>query len=288
MLPNIEQQVLIFLTYFTPLIQLWAGICLLFFYVKLLDHSPLESHIDKVSEDLLEIRNRFQGIIDDDKNLDFSLKWGEYFLPRVKNMAALTFFYCLFILLAIGFGRYCKWELSNGEETKCAEPVFLLITSLCVLGYNICCSLINKNCFRTYVTPIGYAVVLILLYFLTFEPVEGCLISFFSWIEDKTGASAFVLILVIIVITSIYGMVSVLAKIIKDRIIIWRITSRLKDINLLLAAYMAKEPFSALPEKFQECYRDSAQINGDGTVTMTRTDLMTFIESEIKRRYTKV
>lgn len=258
-----------------------------FFYVKLLEHSPLESHIDNVSKDLSAIRKRFQGILDDNKNIDFSSKWKNY-VPKVKNMAALTFFYCLFVLLVIGFGRYHKLELTKDNITVNVQSVFLMVTSICVLIYNVCCSVVNRGCFRTYVTPIVYALILILCYFSFFKPIENCFINICFWIEEKTNISSITIIITTIAITSIYGMVSVLITIIWDRIKIWSITYRLKDINQLLAAYMAREPYSSLPKNLQKRYRDSAQINGDGTVSMTRSDLMQFIESEVKRRYSKV
>ena len=186
-----EQQALRFLINFTPLIQLWAGICLLFFYLKLLEKSPLHSHIKKANKKFNKLEDRIryqiQGIIYNNKKstkANLSAKWQRHFVPRVKNMAALTFFYCLFIILATGFERYCKEE---PKTSTCAHPIYLITTSVCILFYNILCSsvdlrirkkvkikckwfntnfIIKLRPFHTYITPIFYSIILFILYFV--------------------------------------------------------------------------------------------------------------------------
>lgn len=148
------------LSAYTPLIQIWTGICLLFFYVDLLSQSPLKGVImffnDKTYKASEAIRNRIQGVIFD-KHFTLTDDWEKY-KSRVKNMAAITFFYCLFLLFLIGMYRY-------SESNQLFSRVCIVSVDIVVMLYLITCSVFNWKIFRYNLTPIIYIVLIGVVYF---------------------------------------------------------------------------------------------------------------------------
>lgn len=53
----------LYLQGFAPLIQLWAGICLLFFYESLLDKSPFSSLCKEIRQLYQDFINQYNGLI---------------------------------------------------------------------------------------------------------------------------------------------------------------------------------------------------------------------------------
>lgn len=315
-----EQQALRFLMNFTPLIQLWAGICLLFFYLKLLEKSPLHSHIKKANKKFNKLEDRIryqiQGIIYNNKKstkANLSAKWQRHFVPRVKNMAALTFFYCLFIILATGFERYCKYELNSTTKPACAHPIYLITTSACILFYNIICSsvdlrirkkvkisrkwlntsfIIKLRPFHTYITPISYSIFLFILYFVLFKYTESGLYGLVDWISKKCNGEPYVVILLLITLTLITGMLSVLIYIIRDwmKLLIMsvKIDRLSRDITSLFKVYNNPLLFEKLPKVIQNRCRRFHNKKKNERVNFSRKQMMQFIEFEIKNRYAKI
>ena len=292
---SIEQNALNFLGYFTPLLQLWTGICLLFFYLKLLENSPLKSHINKVNKSSKEkskdILNKFQGNISiDDKNLTLvSTNWKE-FVPRIKNIAALTFFYCLFLLYILCVGRYSN---ANDRETNC---VYLLTTSSFIFVYIICCSFFNLKIgktnqvkiFHNYLTPIIYILLLSPFYFICFEDIE-------NWYLEKLGYDNLYLtniISICVLLTCGLGIMSVLIYIIKDWVIIEYKKIKLdiltKNVKRYYEAMLHKNPMNELPRSYQKKIKNklSKQLVEAGQVT--RKEMEKFIEEEIQEEYKKI
>lgn len=292
---SIEQNALNFLVCFTPLLQLWTGICLLFFYLKLLENSPLKSHINKVNksskEKSKEILNKFQGNISiDDKNLTLvSTNWKE-FVPRIKNIAALTFFYCLFLLYILCVDRYCK---ENGTIANC---VYLITTSSFIFAYIICCSLFNLKIgkrnqvkiFHNYLTPIIYILFLVPFYFICFEYIENWYLGILGF--DNPYLTDIISICVLL--TCILGIISVLIYIIKDWVIIEykkiRLNILTRKVKKYYAAMLHKDPLNELPRSYRKKIKNklSKQLVEKGQVT--RKEMEKFIEEEIQEEYKRI
>lgn len=155
-----------FLGNFIQLIQLWAAICLLFFYQQLLEDSPLLNKLKKLDKEFKEFISSHQAVAifgksNEEKVYD-PTKWSN-FVPRIKNMAALTFFYCVFLLIYIGV------EKSWGNFYPVTHPSFLVFSNFAVLLYIIICSIKDYKIFHKYRAPVCYILVLFVL-FLFYEP----------------------------------------------------------------------------------------------------------------------
>ena len=92
---------LIELSGFAPLIQIWAGICLLFFYETLLKKFPLEKTKEQTKALFDEFTANYQVYIEPEKMPQFEsfqgTKWEANFLPTIRNMAALSSFFSVFV-----------------------------------------------------------------------------------------------------------------------------------------------------------------------------------------------
>lgn len=119
--PHLNEHVL-YLQGFAPLIQLWAGICLLFFYEPFLNKSPFSSLCKEIRQLYEDFNNRYNGLIPTSIiSADEYVKdhWSNNFLPTIKCVASLCFFYSAFILAFIGIE--CKPDY--GGDYYCALQV---------------------------------------------------------------------------------------------------------------------------------------------------------------------
>ena len=136
---------LIQLSGFAPLIQIWAGICLLFFYEILLSNFPLEKF------------ESFQGI-----------KWSDHFLPTIKNMACLSFFYSVFLLICVGI---------ENTQVYAERMVAIQIIDFAIWVYMVIAIMFTGwKLFHTYWTPVIY-IILIVLYYHVFPCFNGWLLG---------------------------------------------------------------------------------------------------------------
>lgn len=99
------------LTGFAPLIQLWAGICLLFFYMELLRDSPFKALLAKIENQYTIFLSQYNGLLPSDV---LSAKeyakdsWNISAQPAIKCIAINCFFYSVVILAYIGLEPYDK------------------------------------------------------------------------------------------------------------------------------------------------------------------------------------
>ena len=104
---------ILYLREFAPLIQLWAGLCALFFYQSLLKKSPLHTYRNSIKELYDGFIMKYSIFIPADKQLQgdeyVEDKW-KNLLPTIKNMAILCFFYSAFILVYIGIENCSLYE----------------------------------------------------------------------------------------------------------------------------------------------------------------------------------
>ena len=93
------------LTGFAPLIQLWAGICLLMFYEKFLEETPFLKIIKKISKVSEKFGMNFQSIIKQkgvEKLEDIYKNDWKCVHKTIKNMAFVSFTYAVILLCFIG------------------------------------------------------------------------------------------------------------------------------------------------------------------------------------------
>lgn len=125
------------LQFFTPLIQLWAGICLLFFYQPFLKRFPLRAQLFKISDEIDLLFNvELQGVLIDEsgrpKYLYTRINWDEFFL-NIKNMAALTFFYCIFLLTYLGIEK--NYNDRHLFFYHSQDTLFLCVVNIAIIVY---------------------------------------------------------------------------------------------------------------------------------------------------------
>lgn len=104
---------ILYLQGFAPLIQLWAGICLLFFYESLLTNSPFTALCNNIKSLYEDFKNQYNGLIPEDAiSADQYVKdlWSSNFVPTIRCVASLCFFYSVFVLAFIGLEANPNYE----------------------------------------------------------------------------------------------------------------------------------------------------------------------------------
>lgn len=175
---------------FAPLIQLWAGICLLFFYEKLLlENNPFETQKLRCINKIRDLHNNLRKkLVGQYQAFQINIKTGESvvpeLLPEIKVdfrrdkywgkfrryiyiTAFLSFFYSLIILVFIGIEKYEYLYNNNYHKV-------LVVTDTAMAFYFIAVSIWYKRDWAQKVRiHIGFLVILILyihihLYFRDF------------------------------------------------------------------------------------------------------------------------
>lgn len=232
---------------FAPLIQIWAGICLLFFYEGLLNKSPFDSTLKQIEKIYNDFVSRYQDIIDQDKmpQSDYYLgtKW-ENLLATIKNLAALSFFYSILILAFIG--------IENSQAYAGMYRAFLLM-NIFVIGYFIVSTLfVNLRIFHSYITPTVYFVFL-LIYFHNFEIINKWLFinSWFDGVYISVTS-----IIVCTLFTCISPLFFIFIHILYDYYILCKSRRRFKKIgrnfDLMVRLSMHQITMSELPKKLKK------------------------------------
>ncbi|MBR5087723.1 MAG: hypothetical protein IKX31_12045 [Muribaculaceae bacterium] len=117
-----SKDAILYLSSFAPLIQLWAGICLLFFYCELLDKSPFNSaktQLFKLYGEIYdELTTKYQVFIPENDsiyNCDLDMlkedKHWDYFRASIYCMAVFSFFYSLIILILAGIEKHNEYGI---------------------------------------------------------------------------------------------------------------------------------------------------------------------------------
>ena len=154
---------------FVSLIQLWAGICLLFFYEPLLEKFPLVEYQKRKESLFSSFLGKNQGFIDDEslgkgyKAIDS--RW-DLFHKTIQNFATLGFLYCIFLLAFVGIENVGTYE--NRYQA-------LQVMDVCIIAY----SLLAWLCYKTkwlkgYRSAIVFFVIL-LAFFHCFDSINAFL-----------------------------------------------------------------------------------------------------------------
>lgn len=155
-----KNSILFSLGSYIQLIQLWAGICLLFFYQPFFKKYPFRKRLDNLADKIDNIFYfKYQPTVPD--NLEFpgypAVDWDGY-LKNIKNMAALSFCYCIFLLFYISFAK------DNPDYYAIKHTSFLSLTNYAIILYLVLC-LFNLKIFHTYWTPFIFIFVIFVLFF---------------------------------------------------------------------------------------------------------------------------
>jgi hypothetical protein len=214
---------LVELSSFAPLIQIWAGICLLFFYEILLKNFPLEKTKNQTKNLFDEFTSHYQGYIEPEKMPQFDsfqgTKWETNFLPTIKNMAALSFFFSIFILACIGIEKTTLYKIRLSA---------IQIINLAVWGYMMMAILFSGlKIFHTYWTCIVYSLLLIVFYHL-FPGVNGWMISK-EWIIGESLSESKITVMTLFTCASPLPLI--LLHLFYDWLIFRKRKRKLKEIN---------------------------------------------------------
>lgn len=169
---------ILYLQGFAPLIQLWAGICLLFFYESLLNKSPFTALCDDIHNLYKIFINQYNGLIPDETisfNEYIKDYWNHDLVPTINCTASTCFFYSVFILAFIGIEECADY----GGNYYCA----LQITNSFIWIFLIGATLFNKyRLFHGFVPSI-VLIIVILIYFHFHFQINGFCLKYISFGE---------------------------------------------------------------------------------------------------------
>ena len=259
----------IHLTNFAPLIQLWAGICLLFFYENFVIKSPLASAVKALADQYDKFLFRYMIYFNDnDWNTDFSKDKWENFMPVIKNLAALSFLYSVFILAYIGIepnSEFCRNNHCALEVMNFAILIFMLI--------DIMMNGVTK--FHTYWVP-TIEILLIILYFHNHIVINTWLIEHGVYIGEYMTNNE---ITVFTIFTSISGIFFIFLEIpimyvgiLRKRFSIWLTDRKYKKIirngdvsNEETREIIARQYYTLITSRWQ-LIKEDIKANLDYTV----------------------
>ena len=261
---------------FSSLIQLWAGICLLFFYEPLLERFPLVEYQKRKELLFSSFLGKNQGFIDDDllgKGYEaIDSRW-DLFYKTIQNFATLGFLYCIFLLAFIGIENVETFE--NHYQA-------LQIMNVCIITY----SLFAWLCYKTkwlkgFKSAIIFFVILLILFHLfdsvnNFFVSKGIVVGYF-WTKSH--------IYVLTLFTCFSGAFITLAHVFFEWVHSVYIERQLKKVTATtneLANYLTGvSDTSAFSAKLQR--KAAAYLIKDGKMDLAR--LKQFAEEEIKNTY---
>ena len=220
---------------FAPLIQLWAGICLLFFYEKLLENNPFERSksicVGKIRDAYGKIRKkaigRFQSYFINKDTGDLEVppqlpgwepdfKKDQYWLTFRKyiyNTAIISFFYSIIILICIGAEK--MQYLADNNYYK----VFI-ITNTAVWLYFFVFSLVYKKECSQKLLPHALFILTIILYLHLHLPFRECLHK--VWGEHIILSWPQKYVTIYTLVTCLSGMLCVIGNITLARLDTWK------------------------------------------------------------------
>ncbi len=175
-----EQQInqkILYLQDFAPLIQLWAGICLLFFYESLLNKSPFSSLCAEIRGLYTDFKNRYNGLIPDNAiSADDYVKdhWSNNFVPTIKCVASLCFFYSAFILAFIGIETNPHYGATYYCALQVMNTIVWLYLAAAILFYRL-------HIFHRFSTSIVLSI-LLLIYFHFHFAINNFFLSYHLYI----------------------------------------------------------------------------------------------------------
>lgn len=261
---------------FSSLIQLWAGICLLFFYEPLLEKFPLVEYQKRKEALFSSFLGKNQGFISDEslrKGYEvIDSKW-DLFHKTIQNFATLGFLYCVFLLAFIGIESVPMYEKHYQA---------LQIMDVCIITYSLFAWLFYKTKWlKGYKSAIILFVILLIFYHLcdsinNIFVSKGIVVGYF-WMKSH--------IYVLTLFTCFSGAFITLAHVFLEWVHSICIEKRLKKINAttdVLTDYLTGlSDTSAFPSKLQK--KAAEYLIKDGKMDLAR--LNQFAAEEIQNTY---
>lgn len=285
-LEEIEQQGLAFLSSFTAIYQLLAGVFLSIMFEKILENSPINSFIEMLDRKYINKVMKFQAFFYNDNrfkemliNYNTRIRQSSIF-PRVKMISGITCFYCCFILVVTGFSSYYQ---SKGQ---CTPFVYLIMSSLVVILYDLYVSCSNTRLFSTYFSQARYIIPIIILYFTIFVYCENAIVD---WLGIHYIDFSYVWILVLC--TPLFSLISILLLIYFNCLIkMYKIRELYRlshNLNELYETLFAVDPLQDLPKrhrnKFLERVYDEISHKRDTDTINVRGILRNYIKDEAEK-----
>lgn len=270
----------LYLMGFAPLIQLWAGICLLFFYEGLLQESPFSTYRNKIKILYSNFTMKYLNFLPADKVIDgeeyVGVKW-ENFLPTIKNIASLSFFYSAFILTYIGIE-------SHSQYTTYYQA--LQVTNVIIWMYLVASILFVKSkLFHRYTTSICLFIALV-VYFHFYIPVNAFLCQYFIIGEYASRKT----ITVFTIFTCIGGVILILLRLLWDYWTLKRMEHSImkidKNFECMTQEYMGVA-HNKLPQKLERKIKrkiwSKVKINHE----LSKNDFNNYLAEEIVEEFEK-
>ena len=272
---------LVRLSGFAPLIQVWAGICLLFFYEILLKNFPLEKTKRQTKALFDEFSANYQAYIDSDKMPQFEsfqgTKWESNFVPTIKNMAGLSFFYSIFILACIGIEGTTMFEarMAAIQILNVAVGVYMLIAILFT----------RLRLFHTYWTCVIYFFLMIGFYHL-FPDFNEWMISH-DWIVGEAFTETKTTVMTLF--TCVTPLPLIMLHLLYDWAVFMRRKHNLHEINnnfaLMTKTIVGLSKPADFPKKLQDKLlkrvKDAVLDRGE----LKTQDLIEYLTEEIKDEF---
>lgn len=264
------------LTGFAPLIQIWAGICLLFFYESILEKSPLDKHIQRLGNLYDAFFNKYQGELGVEDRPEHDVTDWKNFLPAIKNMAALSFFFSVFLLCFVGIeSAYSDWY--HALPIMDCAIVFYLVACMIFSGLGL---------FHSYYTPMFYTGVLI-LYFHCHVDVNVYLAEHGIWNGSSWSPTK---VTTYSLFTCISGLSVILIRLIYDYFYIKYKSGAIQNLNvnfdMMWEVKMGRKKFSDLSEELQQKMTNKAGKEFKEKGEVSKDAIRRFIDEEIADEYT--
>lgn len=266
---------------FAPLIQLWAGICLLFFYEILLDKFPLEKSRTDMKTLFDQFAANYQGYMDSEKIPKFDsfqgTKWEVSFVPTIRNMAGLSFFYSIFILACIGIENTLmfKERLTAIQGTNIAVWIYMLTAALFT----------GKRVFHTYWTCTIFFF-LLLVYFHMFPSLNSWMVNN-GWTLGKPMTVSHTTVITLFTCASPLPLVII--HLFYDWVLFWKRKRNLEEINknfaLMTSAMVGIAKPADFPKKLQKKILKKMKAAFLGTGVVKVNDLNDYLTEEIKEEF---
>lgn len=266
---------------FAPLIQLWAGICLLFFYEPLLTKFPLTKLQEEKQTLITDFLGKYQAYLTNAQLAEgykmLQNTW-DIFYKTIKNLAALGFYYAIVILAYIGIEKHSTY--GNYYQA-------LQILDSCIILY----TLIAWLCYKTefFIKYLNSVVIIILLViiFHFYIPINNfftnkiCVVGHFF---SKSDTSIFTLF------TCILGLIVTLIHISILSIQIYYTKNKIKKIDMnaenLNAVLTGSKNIGDIQKELKQKTLNYLTTNGfPQTPIEYQTKLSEFVKNEIQEEF---
>ena len=263
------------LTGFAPLIQIWAGICLLFFYESIFEKSPLDKHIQQLGGLYSAFFNKYQGDLGLEDKPEHDVTNWKNFLLVIKNMAALSFFYSVFLLCWTGIeNSYPSWFH--------ALPV---MNSSVILYFFLCVIFSSLGLFHTYITQLFYIAALV-LYFHNHVDVNAFLANYGIWNGSALSETE---VTVSTLFTCISGLPFILVRLVYDYLYIRNKSMGIRNLNanytMMWDVKIGRKDFRNLSDELQRRMIKKAGKEFKEKGEVSKEAIKRFIDEEIREEY---